>query len=50
MIDDQAQIRVIYEQQKKVSYSNICELFDLNFKKICRLIPLLPAIKMIILQ
>ena len=44
MIDDQAQIRVIYEQQKKVSYSNICELFDLNFKKICRLIPLLPAI------
>ena len=45
MIDDQAQIRVIYEQQKKVSYSNICELFDLNFKKICRLIPLLPAIK-----
>ena len=45
MIDDQAQIRVIYEQQKKVSYSNICELFDLNFKKIYRLIPLLPAIK-----
>ena len=45
MIDDQAQIRIIYQQQKKVSYSNICELFDLNFKKICRLIPLLPAIK-----
>ena len=45
MIDDQNQIRVIYEQQKKASYSNIYELFDLNFKKICRLIPLLPAIK-----
>ena len=45
MIDDQVQIRVIYEQEKKVSYSNICELFDLNFKKICRLIPFLPAIK-----
>ena len=45
MIDDQDQIRVIYEHQKKVSYSNICELFDLNFKKICRLIPLLPTIK-----
>ena len=45
MIDDQAQIRIIYEQQKKVSYASICELFDLNFKKICRLIPLLPAIK-----
>ena len=45
MIDDQAQIRIIYEQQKKVSYASICKLFDLNFKKICRLIPLLPAIK-----
>ena len=45
MIDDQAQIRIIYEQQKKVVYSNIYELFDLNFKNICRLIPLLPAIK-----
>ena len=44
MIDDQVQIRVIYEQQKIVSYSNIFELFDLNFKKICRLVPLLPAI------
>ena len=45
MIDDQAQIKLIYKQQKKLSYSNIFELFDLNFKKICRLIPLLPAIK-----
>ena len=45
MIDDQDQIRVIYEHQKKVSYSNICELFDLNFKKIYRLIPFLPLIK-----
>ena len=44
MIDVQTQIRLIYEQQKKISYSNICELFDLNFKKICRLIPILPAI------
>ena len=45
MIDDQAQIKLIYKQQKKLLYSNIFELFDLNFKKICRLIPLLPAIK-----
>ena len=45
MIDNQTQIRLIYEQQKKISYSNICELFDLNFIKICRLIPLLPSIK-----
>ena len=45
MIDDQTQIRIIYEQRRKVSYSNICELFDLNFRKICRLVPLLPAIK-----
>ena len=45
MIDDQDQIRVIYEHQKKISYSNISELFDLNFKKIYRLILLLPTIK-----
>ena len=45
MIDNQTQIRLIYEQQKKISYSNIYELFDLNFIKICRLIPLLPSIK-----
>ena len=45
MIEVQTQIRLIYEQQKKISYSNICELFDLNFIKICRLIPLLPSIK-----
>jgi uncharacterized protein YqiB (DUF1249 family) len=44
MIIEQAQSELIYYQEK-VSYSNICDLFDLNFKKIFRLVPLLPSIK-----
>ena len=41
---EQAQSELIYYQEK-VSYSNICDLFELNFKKILRLVPLLPSIK-----
>ena len=44
MIIEQAQSELIYYQEK-VSYSNICDLFELNFKKIFRLVPLLPSIK-----
>ena len=44
MIIKQAPSELIYYQEK-VSYSNICDLFELNFKKILRLIPLLPSIK-----
>ena len=44
MIIEKAQSEFTYYQEK-VSYSNICDLFDLNFKKIFRLVPLLPSIK-----
>lgn len=44
MIIEQAQSELIYYQEK-ASYSNICDLFELNFKKIFRFIPLLPSIK-----
>ena len=43
MINDQILNKLIYNQ-KKVTYSNISEIFELNFKKISRLIPLLPSI------
>ena len=44
MIIEQTQSELTYYQEK-VSYSNICDLFELNFKKIFRLVPLLPSIK-----
>jgi len=44
MIIEKAQSELIYYQEK-VSYSNIYDLFELNFKKIFRLVPLLPFIK-----
>ena len=44
MIIKQARSELIYYQEK-VSYSNIYDLFELNFKKIFRLVPLLPSIK-----
>ena len=44
MIIEQARSELIYYQEK-VSYSNIYDLFELNFKKIFRLVPLLPSIK-----
>ena len=43
MMDDQIQTKLIY-QKEKVSYSSLSEVFDLNFKKISRLVPLLPSI------
>ena len=44
MIHKQTKLKYIPKNQK-TSYSSICEIFDLNFKKILRLVPLLPAIK-----
>ena len=44
MTNDQILNKLIYNQ-KKVTYSNISDIFELNFKKISRLIPLLPSIK-----
>jgi hypothetical protein len=42
---DEELTRSIYDAERTVDYSNICELFETNFQRICRLIPLLPAIK-----
>ena len=44
MMNDQAQTKLIYNKEK-VTYSSLSEVFDLNFKKISRLVPLLPSIK-----
>jgi len=44
MTNDQILNKLIYNQ-KKVTYSNIADIFELNFIKILRLIPLLPSIK-----
>ena len=44
MMNDQIQTKLIYNQQR-VTYSNLHEIFELNFKKISRLVPLLPSIK-----
>ena len=43
MMNDQIQTKRIYNQQR-VTYSNLYEIFELNFKKISRLVPLLPSI------
>jgi len=43
MTNDQILNNLIYNQ-KKVTYSYISDIFELNFKKISRLIPLLPSI------
>ena len=43
MTNNQILNKLIYNK-KKVTYSNISEIFELNFKKISRLIPLLPSI------
>jgi uncharacterized protein YqiB (DUF1249 family) len=37
-------IRDLYNQQKPKSYAQVSDLFEVNFKKISRLIPLLPII------
>ena len=44
MIIEKAQSKLIYYQEK-FSYSNIYDLFELNFKKILILVPFLPSIK-----
>jgi len=40
MMNDQIQTKLIYNKQK-VTYKNLSEIFELNFIKISRLIPLL---------
>ena len=44
MMNDQAQTKLIYNKGK-VTYSSLSEVFELNFKKISRLVPLLPSVK-----
>ena len=44
MMNDQIQTKRIYNHQR-VTYSNLYEIFELNFKKISRLVPFLPSIK-----
>ena len=44
MMNDQIQTKLIYNQEK-VAYSSLSEVFEINFKKISRLVPLLPSIK-----
>ena len=43
MMNDQIQTKLIYNQ-KRVTYKNLFEIFELNFIKISRLIPLLASI------
>jgi uncharacterized protein YqiB (DUF1249 family) len=45
MMHDEDLTKAIYETERTVNYSNICQLFEANFQKICQLIPLLPGIK-----
>ncbi|MGE4594442.1 MAG: DUF1249 domain-containing protein [Gammaproteobacteria bacterium] len=45
IVRDEDLTKAIYDAERTVNYSNICELFENNFQKICRLIPLLPSIK-----
>ena len=44
MMNDQIQTRLIYNKEK-ISYSNLSEVFEINFNKISRLVPLLPLVK-----
>ena len=44
MMNDQAQTKLIYNKEK-VAYSSLSDVFELNFKKISRLVPLLPSVK-----
>jgi hypothetical protein len=44
MMNDQAQTKLIYNKGK-VTYSSLLDVFELNFKKISRLVPLLPSVK-----
>ncbi|MGB0545431.1 MAG: DUF1249 domain-containing protein [Candidatus Pseudothioglobus sp.] len=44
MMNDQIQTRLIYNKEK-ITYSNLSEVFEINFNKISRLVPLLPSVK-----
>ena len=44
MMNDQIQTRLIYSKEK-ITYSNLSEVFEINFNKISRLVPLLPLVK-----
>ena len=44
MMNDQAQTKLIYNKGK-VTYSSLSDVSELNFKKISRLVPLLPSVK-----
>ena len=44
MMNDQLQTKLIYNKER-VTYSNLSEIFEINFIKISRLVPLLPLIK-----
>ena len=43
MMNDQIQTRLIYYKEK-ITYSNLSEVFEINFNKISRLVPLLPLV------
>ena len=42
-MEDDIKTKLIYSK-KRVSYSSLSEIFETNFKKISRLVPLLPSI------
>jgi len=42
-MNDQLQTKLIYKKER-VTYSNLLEIFETNFIKISRLVPLLPSI------
>ena len=44
MMNDQIQTRLIYNKEK-ITYSNLSEVFEINFNKISILVPLLPLVK-----
>ena len=44
MMNDQTQTKLIYNKEK-VTYSSLSDVFELNFKKISGLVPLLPSVK-----
>ena len=41
---DEELTKAIYDAERAFNYSSISELFEINFQKICRLVPLLAAI------
>ncbi len=43
-MNDQLQTKLIYDKER-ITYSNLLEIFEINFMKISRLVPILPSIK-----